>query len=68
MKHWSNGVGWEMTNSVCEKFQKKTQNVMVVRRLLSLSADEVTTIDNQFCISIHVYVIQAWRRVLVLTL
>jgi hypothetical protein len=38
---------------------------MVARKFFSLNVDEVTTIDNQSYISIHVYVIQAWKRVLV---
>jgi hypothetical protein len=24
MKHWSNGAGWEMTDSMCEQIFKKT--------------------------------------------
>jgi hypothetical protein len=38
---------------------------MVARKFFSLNANEVTTIDNQSYISIPVYVIQAWKMVLV---
>jgi len=44
MKHWSNGAGWEMTDSMCEQVFKKTQNFMVARRFFSLSVNEVATI------------------------
>jgi hypothetical protein len=31
-----------------------------------VSCDEVTTIDDQSWLSIHVYVIEEWKRVLIL--
>jgi hypothetical protein len=58
MKHWSNGIGWEIANYICKLFFKKTQNFVVAWRFLSLNVDEVTNID--------VYVMQAWTRVQVL--
>ncbi len=48
MKHWSNGIGWEMANSMCKNVFKKTQNFVVVWRFLSLSANKVTNIDIQY--------------------
>jgi hypothetical protein len=28
-----------------------------------MSADEVTTIDNQSWLSVHLYIVEAWKRV-----
>ncbi len=55
-----------MANSICKFVFKKSQNFVVASRFLSLNVDEVTNINNQYWISIHVYVMQAWRRVQVL--
>jgi hypothetical protein len=46
MKHRSNGASWEMANFMCEQVLKKTQNFVAIGRFLSLSVDEVTTINN----------------------
>jgi len=46
MKHWSNGASWEMANFMCEQVFQKTQKIVAIRRFISLSVNEVTTIDN----------------------
>ncbi len=56
MKHWFDGVGWEMANFMCEQVLKKIQNVVVISRFVYLGVDEVKIIDDQSWILIHVYV------------
>jgi len=41
---------------MCELMLKKTQSAILGARFISLNVDEITTIDNQSWISIHVYV------------
>jgi hypothetical protein len=48
MKHWYNERGWEMANSMWKKVFKRTQNFVATWRFLSLSANEVINIDNQY--------------------
>jgi hypothetical protein len=43
-----------------------TQNVMQKSPFIFVNCDEVTTIDNQSWLSIHVYVTKEWERVLIL--
>jgi hypothetical protein len=48
MKHWSNGIGWEMADSMRKMFFKKIQNFVVAWRFLFLNANDVINIDNQY--------------------
>jgi hypothetical protein len=41
---------------MCELMLKKTQNTICGARFISLNVDEITIIDDQSWISIHVYV------------
>jgi hypothetical protein len=61
MKHWSNGSRWEMANYMSKQVLKQTQIIVVGASFLSLSAYEVTTIDNQSWNSMH-----GWRIILIL--
>jgi len=45
---------------------RTTQNVMQKFLFIFVNCDEVTTIENQSWLSIHVYVIEEWKRVLIL--
>ncbi len=46
IKHWSNGYGWETANCMFEQVLKQIQIIIVGASFLSLSAYEVTTINN----------------------
>ncbi len=46
IKHWSNGYGWEMANCMFEQVLKQIQITIVGAIFLSLSAYEITTINN----------------------
>jgi hypothetical protein len=47
MKHWSNGFGWEMTNYMFKQVLKQTRTIVVRASFISLSVDEVITVNNQ---------------------
>ena len=63
LKHWTEGSGWEMAESLMNVVQTKTREIVSVAPYFSVSCDEVTTLDNQSWISIHVYTISDWERV-----
>jgi hypothetical protein len=63
LKHWTEGAGWEMGESLLNVVQAKTKDIVNVVPYFSISCDEVTTVDNQSWISIHVYTISDWERV-----
>jgi len=48
MKHWFDGVGWEMVDCLYEQVLKKIQNVVASSRFFSFSINEITTINNQY--------------------
>lgn len=65
-KHWNDNSGWDMaecmTRVVIEHHKKELKDAAI----FSLSADEVTTIDNQSWLSIHCYVVKEWKRMPIL--
>jgi hypothetical protein len=63
LKHWTEGSGWEMTESLFNIVQARTKKVVSTALYFSITCDEVTTLDNQSWISIHVYTIQDWVKV-----
>jgi uncharacterized protein YhfF len=34
MKHWSNGVGWEMADNMCKQIMKRTKSAMAIRQAI----------------------------------
>jgi hypothetical protein len=62
MKYWFGGACWDMVNCMCEHVLKIIQSVVVGDRFVFLSVNDVITIDNRSWISIHVYVMQAWKK------
>ncbi len=66
IKLWFNGCRWEMVDCMSKQVLKQTQTIVVGASFLSLSVDEVTTIDNQSQISVHAYVMFAWKRIPIL--
>ena len=63
LKHWTEGSGWEMAESLFNVVQARTKEIVSAVSYFSVTCDEVTTLDNQSWISIHVYTIQDWERV-----
>jgi hypothetical protein len=65
-RHWSDGVGWMLAECMFRQVEAKTLETVRSSRFISLSCDEVTSIDNGSWISIHCYVVQNWSRVPIL--
>ena len=63
LKHWSEGSGWKMAESLFNVVQIRTKEVVSTTPYLSITYDEVTTLDNRSWISIHIYTIQYWEIV-----
>ena len=63
LKHWTEGSGWEMAESLFNVVQERTKEVVSTAPYFSITCDEITTLDNQSWISIEVYTIQDWERV-----
>ena len=57
-----------MVESLFNVMQARTKEVVSAIFYFSITCDEVTTLDNQSWISIHVYTIQDWEIVLFLCL
>jgi len=55
-KHWSNILGWEIAKNTCMIVLQHAKEVVKESPFLALSADEVTTTNNESWISIHGYV------------
>jgi hypothetical protein len=55
-----------MAESMAKVVSKKTMHVISDANFLSISADEVTSVDNTSWLSLHIYACQSWKRVLML--
>jgi len=55
-----------MVESLYKQMSKKMWKVVVGLKYLTLSYDEITTINNQSWVSIHYYVVQNWYHLHVL--
>jgi len=65
-KHWSVPIGWEMANHLAKVLGDHTKKVISRANFFSLSADEVSTIDSQSWLSIHLYVCVGFKSVSIL--
>jgi hypothetical protein len=65
-RHWSDGAGWMLADCMFRQVEAKALETVRASRFISLSCDEVTSIDNGSWISIHCYVVQNWSRVPIL--
>jgi hypothetical protein len=61
-KHWSETSGWEMGEHVHGYVLAALKVVVQSARIISISVDEVTTVDNTCWVEVHVYAVQSWER------
>ena len=47
LKYWTEGSGWKMAESLFNVVQKMTKKVVNTTPYLSITYDEVTTLDNR---------------------
>jgi hypothetical protein len=62
-KHWTNYWSWVIVKSKNDLLLQSTCNVVNAANFLFVSVDEMTTIDNASWISLHIYVVQSWKRI-----
>jgi len=62
-KHWSETSGWEIAEYLHSRVLVALKLIVQNARFVSISADEVTTVDNTFWIGVHVYVVDGWERI-----
>jgi hypothetical protein len=61
-KHWSNNSGWLMAEYLHSAVMRRARNVLGAAKYIAVTCDEVTTVDNQFWLSIHAYTINNFYR------
>jgi hypothetical protein len=61
-KHWSEATGWEMSEHLHASVLAALKGVVQSARIISISADEVTAVDNTSWVGVHVYVMDSWER------
>jgi hypothetical protein len=61
-KHWSETSGWEMGEHVHGCVLAALKAVLQSAKIISISADEVTAVDNTCWVGVHIYVVQSWER------
>jgi len=59
-KHWTNSNKWEMAKCMHKIVLQNTKTIVGDSTFFTLSVNEVTTIDNQQWINVHVYMMQNW--------
>lgn len=62
-KHWSETSGWEMAEHLHSCVLTALKLVVQNAKFVSISADEVTAVDNTSWIGVHVYAVQSWERI-----
>jgi hypothetical protein len=70
MKHWSADSGWEIAKALAHVVSETTKTALKQASFISVSADEVTTIDHESWLSVHAYIIRkgkwSWESLLVM--
>ena len=62
-RHWSKTSGSEMSEYLHASVMSALKVIVQSARFVSISADEVTTVDNTSWIGVHVYAVNSWERV-----
>jgi hypothetical protein len=59
-KHWFDNLGLQMAKSIYDVVLECTKEVIKEFPFFVFLADEITTFDTEFWISIHGYVLENW--------
>jgi hypothetical protein len=65
-KHWTKGSGWGMGKVMHKVFLEAIKATFAVTSIITVSVNEVIAIDNTQWLSIHLYVVEQWRRIPIL--
>jgi hypothetical protein len=55
-----NPIGWEIACCILEVVTNKTKDMVEATRFISLSCDEVSTLQSIALVSIHAYMVEDW--------
>lgn len=59
-KHWNGAYGWEIGKHIHLQVLKALKAVVRIAKYFSITYDEVTSIDNQQWLYVHIYVLDAF--------
>jgi hypothetical protein len=62
IKNWSETSGWEMAEQLHGCILAVLKGVVQSARIISITVDEVTAIDNTSWVGVHVYAMRSWER------
>jgi hypothetical protein len=65
-KHWSASCGWDMADNMYEVLLIHTKKVLAEAKFYTISADEVTTVDHESWLNVHIYISVGFSRVPIL--
>ena len=58
-KHWSETSGWEMSEHLHACVLDALKAMVQSAKYISITVDEVTTIDNTTWVGVHIYVMES---------
>jgi hypothetical protein len=65
-KHWSSSLSWGMAKMMHDVLLEATKVAFVHANFIVVSTDEIITIDNKQWLSIHLYMVQCWKKIAIL--
>jgi hypothetical protein len=65
-KHWLDSPSWGMVEVMHNMLLEATKVAFVRANFIVVNANEVTTTNNIQWLSIHLYMVQAWKRIPIL--
>jgi hypothetical protein len=64
--HWLDSLSWGMGKMMHDVLLEATKVAFFYANFIVVSAYEITTIDNTQWVSIHLYMVQCWKRIPIL--
>jgi hypothetical protein len=65
-KHWSASSGWDMADSMAAILANHTKKILAEARFYAISTDEVTIVDHESWLSVHIYIAVGFSRLPIL--
>lgn len=62
-KQWNDTVGWTIVDCLHKQIEIAMKTTNQIVEYLSITCDEVTTIDTQSWINVHTFAVQDWAKV-----
>jgi hypothetical protein len=64
-RNWSKISSWGMVEVMHEVLLEATKATFAFAKYIDVNVDEATTTNNTQWLSIHLYVVQGWKRILI---